>query len=192
MINKHSLLHRETLSVPLFKHPWGRVKQSIPGIREKCRNDVTWIFSSCECSQSVPMLCFWLWMLGLPPAFRRKLYLLLSWYLVQRYSGSVFQPRKQICGVSFFELLTVSLVNTGSWMTVPKCNRWQASFLEIRPFLTTLPCITDLFVVVVVLVVLSLVFFQTSGYRKRRIKRGGMYLKSMSVNSLWQAWRKIL
>ena len=40
--------------------------------------------------------------------------LMLSWHLVQRYSGSVFQPRKQICGVSFFELLTVSLVNTGS------------------------------------------------------------------------------
>lgn len=104
---------------------------------------------------SLPVLYFWLRMLGLPPAFRRKLCSVLSWYLVPRYSSSVFQPRKQTCGVSFIELLTVSLVNTGSWMTVPKCNRWQASFLEIRPFLTTLPRITDLLFSVVVVVVFT-------------------------------------
>lgn len=140
---------------------------------------------------SVPVLYFWLWMLGLPLAFRRKLCSVLSWCLVPRHSSSVFQPIKQICGVSFIELLTVSLVNTGSWMTVPKCNRWQASFLEIRPFLTTLPCITELLVVVVVVVVTPCVL-PNFCLEKKKKKRGGIYLKSISVNSLWHGWRKIL
>lgn len=139
---------------------------------------------------SLPVLYFLLRMLGLPPAFRRKLCSMLSWYLVPRYSSSVFQPGKQTCGVSFLELLTVSLVNTGSWMTVPKCNRGQASFLEIRPLLTTLPRITDLFCCC------YCYFYPLCSskllLREKEEKKGGVYLKSIGVNSLWQGWRKIL
>ena len=142
---------------------------------------------------SVPVLYFWLWMLGLPPAFRRKLCSVLSWCLVPRHSSSVFQPRKQTCGVSFIELLTLSLVNTGSWMTVRKCNRWQASFLEIRPFLTTLPCITSFVCCCCCCCCCYPLCSSKFLLREKEEKKGGgIYLKSISVNSLWLGWRKIL
>lgn len=96
-----------------------------------------------------------------------------------------FNQENRLVVFLFIELLTVSLVNTGSWIIVSKAQQMTSFFSRNKTFLDNF-----------IMYNRSLGFFSLCSskllVREKEKNKEKMCLKSTSVNSLWQGWRKIL